>query len=1017
MKTEAAPPSPAALAMPPADAGERKLVSVLFADIRGSTALIDGLDPELAMGLLDPAVNAMSEAVQRFGGTVNRVQGDGIMALFGAPLASEDHAVRACLSAQAIIEGVAALHGGLQVRVGVNSGEVVIRAVGNDPHDYDAVGVTAHVAHRLEQLAAPGSVCLAGRTALLARGAVELEQLGLKALAGIGEPVEVFRLISAHERPGWELRTATGMMTGFVGRDGDLRQLESALDRAWLGRGQVVSVVGEAGIGKSRLAHEFISRVPQGGWTVVSASAFAHAEGTPYRLAAEILRAWLGVSRNDDMADVARKLAQSLPLLGLGPNQASAAAPQQSLLDLKVTDAEWAQMSPEWRRDRILPVLATVMLRESAVAPLLLLVEDLHWADPQSVQMIEALIHRMGGARLLLLTTARTAQRLTWAQAGHRGYCASLPLAPLDAEAANTLLASMLGQEPDLAELRARIVARAGGTPLFLEEFCRALLEQGVVVRTAPNMPQGPALQITRSAGSVAIPVSVQAILATRIDQLAPDERRLLQIAAVIGKDVPSAILAGVAGLPRSVLQYRVTSLVAAEFLYEVRSNDPAQVEDYTFKHALTQSVAYDGMLRRQQRDLHARVLMTMEALAADRAEEMTETLAEHALRGEAWERATTLAARAGQRANSRSAYHSAIGFFEQAITASSHLPETPQTLAQAIDLRLGLRVALGPASEYRRVLEVMDQVRDLAIRLGDAHRIAQVEVSRSIGQSVLGMVAESVQTGAAALALARALGDPATRLNAAYAYGQALWFAGELSQAAEVMTEHLYLARGELRLSSTGTSGTASVLLMVCLANTHSLLGASDTALTLAGEAAEIARLTAKPYDISYAHLAHGVAHLMAGDALKASSALEGSLEVYRMAKIAILLPSVSRFLGPAWVAIGRQEAALELTREGLLASRGSGALTAWCGLAHAHALPPEPALIQLAESSGMALELGCRPLAVLALRRLGEVLLSLARREEATPHLRQALELARQTGMAGEAAALETLLEDTTA
>ena len=177
------------------------MVSVLFADIRGSTALIDGLDPELAMGLLDPAVNAMSEAVQRFGGTVNRVQGDGIMALFGAPLASEDHAVRACLSAQAIIEGVAALHGGLQVRVGVNSGEVVIRAVGNDPHDYDAVGVTAHVAHRLEQLAAPGSVCLAGRTALLARGAVELEQLGLKALAGIGEPVEVFRLISAHERP------------------------------------------------------------------------------------------------------------------------------------------------------------------------------------------------------------------------------------------------------------------------------------------------------------------------------------------------------------------------------------------------------------------------------------------------------------------------------------------------------------------------------------------------------------------------------------------------------------------------------------------------------------------------------------------------------------------------------------------------------------------------------------------------------------------------------------------------
>lgn len=999
-------------AAPPLEAGERKQVTVLFADIRGATALIDGLDPELAMGLLDPALQAMSAAVQRFGGTVNRVQGDGIMALFGAPLASEDHAVRACLSAQAIIQGIAALHAGLEVRVGVNSGEVVIRAVGNDPHDYDAVGVTAHLAHRLEQLAAPGSACLSGRTALLARGAVELEQLGAKLLAGIAEPVEVFRLISAHERPGWEMRSATGMMTGFVGRDGDLRQLESALGRAWLGRGQVVTMVGEAGIGKSRLAHEFIGRVPQGGWTVVRASAFAHAESTPYRLAAEIVRAWLGVSRTDDLADVARKLTQSLTLLGLGPSQAGAAAPLQSLLDLKVTDPEWAQMSPDWRRDRILPVLSMVMLRESAVTPLLLLVEDLHWADPQSVQMIEALVDRMGGARLLLLTTARTAQRLPWAQAGHRSYCSSLPLAPLDAEAANALLGSVLGQEPDLAELRARIVARAGGTPLFLEEFSRALLEQGVVVRAAPSKTRGPALQITRSAEAIAIPASVQAILATRIDQLAPDERRLLQIASVIGKDVPSAILAGVAGLPRNVLHYRVTSLLAAEFLYEVLSGDPAQGADYTFKHALTQAVAYDGMLRRQQRELHARVLMTMEALADDRAEEMTETLAGHALRGEAWERAATLATRAGARANARSAYQSAIGFYEQAIQALSHLPETPETLAQAIDLRLGLRVALGPASEYRRVLEVMDQVRDLAIRLGDAHRIAQIEVSRSIGQSVLGMTRESVETGAAALALARALGDPATRLNAAYAYGQALWFAGELTLAEQIMTEHLHLARGALRLSSTGTSGTASVLMMVCLANTHSLLGDSDTALTLAGEAAEIAQQTGKPYDISYAHLAHGLAHLMAGDAARAAAALERALEVGRAAKIAVLLPSVARFLGPAWVAIGRREAALELTREAVLASRGSGALTAWCGLAHAHALPETEALAQLEESAALALDLGCRPLAVLVLRRLGEVKLSRASGAEAVATLRQAHELAQQIGMAGEARALAELM-----
>ncbi len=1004
--TPAAPPAPPSALTRHIDEGERKLVTVLFADIRGSTALIEAMDPEQAMSLLDPAVQAMAAAVQRFGGTVNRVQGDGIMALFGAPVASEDHAVRACLAAQAIVVDIAALHAELEVRVGLNSGDVVIRSVGQDPSDYDAVGVTVHLAHRMETTARPGTVCLTGRTALLAHGTVDLEKLGVQPVAGIAGPVEVFRLISAHERPAWDVRAAAGTMTRFVGRQSELQLMDSAMGRAWLGRGQVVTLTADAGVGKSRLVHEFLKRLAPGAWTLIRAAGISHGEGTPYRLAADILRAWLGVQRSDARADVARKLTQARLLLGL--SDPGEAAPLESLLDLPVGDPDWAGLAAEIRRERMLPALRMVMLRESAVRPLMLLVEDLHWSDPQSETLLDALVDGLGGARLLMLVTTRPVRRPNWATRGNRSYCVGLQLGPLETAAAESLLSELLAPGPELAELRARIIAQADGTPLFLEELSRALVEQGVVVAEPSS------LRLTRSMTEVQIPASVQAIVANRIDQLEGEPRRLLQVAAVIGKEVPRDILTAVADLSETMLAANLAVLQAAEFIYEIsRLAGP----DYTFKHALTQAVAYEGMLRRQRRELHARVLGVMEALAADRADELTEVLADHAIRGEVWSRAAVLAARAGARATARSAWQDAVRFYDQALDALGRLPETPETLAGGVDVRLGLRVALAPLMQQTRLRRIVAEASALAERLGDLPRMLRVDISRCIVASQDGLLPQAIEAGRRAQSVARTLGDAAAQLSGAFALGQTLWFAGDFAEGIAVMSECLPMVRGPMRLFNTGTTGTASVLLLTCLSKTYALLGRFDQAVALARENLGIAEETRKPYDITYAHLAIGFARLLAGQPSEAIVSLETALQAGRAAQINILIPSVARYLGRAYAQVGRLTEARVLMSEALDHAQAADMvmLVAWCGLAaaqaHARDGDLEGAGEMLESSLALAGRHGFRPAAALGWMQMAELQLALRDRAAAAAALASAEALVQDLGMSFAVADLAAL------
>src|SRR5262245_18259930 len=401
--------------------GERKQVTVLFADLTDSTELIRGLDPEAAQQLLDPAIHLMMDAVHRFEGTVNQVLGDGIMALFGAPIAHEDHALRACYAALAMqsamqptTEAVRRTRGlELRMRVGLNSGEVVVRAIGNDLHmDYSAVGETTVLAARMEQTATPGSIRLTTGTLGLVEGLVRVHALGPVPVKGLPEPVDVFELVGVSPLRRRIQAAAARGLTRFVGRQHELDALHQALAQAEAGHGQVVAQVGEAGVGKSRLAYEFVHAHPTQGWLVLERASVSYDKASPYFPVIDLLRRYCHLDERDDPRTVRAKVTGQV--LTLDETLQDALPALQYLLEVLPDDSPFRTLDPPQRRQRTLQALQRVLLRESQVQPLLLVFEDLHWIDAETQALLDSLVESLPTARLLLLVNYRPEYQHGW---------------------------------------------------------------------------------------------------------------------------------------------------------------------------------------------------------------------------------------------------------------------------------------------------------------------------------------------------------------------------------------------------------------------------------------------------------------------------------------------------------------------------------------------------------------------------------------------------------------------------
>src|SRR5213594_353271 len=678
--------------------GERKQVTVLFADLKGSMELLADRDPEEARKILDPVLTHMMDAVHRYEGTVNQVMGDGIMALFGAPIAHEDHAVRACYAALRMQESVnqyaeeaRSAHGAtVQIRVGLNSGEVVVRAIGNDLHmDYTAVGETTHLAARMEQAARPGTVLIAPATFHLVEGFVAVKSLGRVPVKGHSEPVEVHELSGIGPARTRLQAAARRGLTRFVGRDAEIEVLRRSLERAGAGHGQAVAIVGEAGLGKSRLVWEFTRSPRTHGWLVLETGSVSYGTTTPYLPVIELLKTYLSIQEHDDQREIRERVAGKL--LTLDRTLEPLLTPLLALLDVPVDDAAWGALDPPQRRQRTLEAVKRLLLRESQVQPLLLLFEDLHWIDSESQALLDGLIESLPTARILLVVSYRPEYQHAW---GSKTYYTQLRIDPFPPESVEELLSALLGQDESLATLKRVLIERTEGNPFFLEETAQTLVETTVLVGDRA------AYRITKAPEAWQIPATVQAILAARIDRLPPEDKPLLQAASVIGKEAPFTLLQAIADVPEESLGRGLTDLQAAEFLYETSVfPDP----EYTFKHALTHEVAQASVLHDRRRVLHAGIVEAIEALYPDRLAEQVERLAHHAFRGEVWEKAVTYLRQAGAKALTRSAFREAVSCFEQAVTALHPLPDTHQKVERAIDLRLDLRQALFPLGELAR--------------------------------------------------------------------------------------------------------------------------------------------------------------------------------------------------------------------------------------------------------------------------------------------------------------------------
>src|SRR5262245_3802540 len=949
---------------------ERKQVTVLFADLKGSMELLADRDPEEARKILDPVLERMMEAVHRYEGTVNQVMGDGIMALFGAPLAHEDHAIRACYAALRMREAVRRYSDELrrakgvevQIRVGVNSGDVVVRSIGSDLRmDYTAVGQTTHLAARMEQLAAPGSIRLTAGTLRLAEGFVQVNPLGPVPIKGLDDPVEVFELSGAGAaRTRLEAAARRGL-TRFVGRDAELEQLWDALARANLGHGQVVAVVGEPGVGKSRLFWELLHSHRVHGWLIVQAASVSYGQATADLPVMELLRGYVDIESRDDPRKIREKVTGKVLTL------ASALAPVVpallALLDVPVDEASWQALDPLQRRQQTLDGVKRLLLRESEVQPLVVVFEDLHWIDGETQTLLESLIESLPAARLLLLVNYRPEYQHGW---GGKTYYRQLRIDPLPPESADELLDALLGADTALGPLKQLLVQRTEANPLFLEESARALVETGALAG------ERGAYRLTRPVEQLAIPVTVQAILAARIDRLEPEAKRLLQAAAVIGIDVPLPLLLAVADTPEPDVRAQLTHLQAAEFLYETRLFPDLE---YTFKHALTHEVAYQGLLHDRQRALHARITEAIERLAPERVAEQAERLAHHALRGELWEKAVAYLHQVGRRAAARGANREAVTHLESALATIRHLPEARETTELTIDIRMDVRNACLPLGDRMRMREHLHEAEVLARALGDQHRLARITNFMGNLHLVGGDYAEALRFGQEALSIARTLGDRSLEAVAAIPLGMNHIAQGKLSEAVAVL-EPTITFQGDARYERFGTPGIRSAISRGWLSDAFSQLGRFDEAIRHAEDAVQIAEEVNDPWTLCNGLFNLGHAHLRRGTLPRATRDLERGLDLSRMWQVVVFTPLSAAALGVAYAAAGRADEALPLVAEAVEDFRDR------------RPFHTRPAHILLCA---------------------GLTYLSIGRIDEAARHVREALALARRLGArASEAHAL---------
>jgi class 3 adenylate cyclase/tetratricopeptide (TPR) repeat protein len=902
--------------------GERKQVTVLFADLKGSMELLAASELDEAGRILDPVIERMIDAVHHYEGTVSQVTGDGIMALFGAPLSHEDHTARACYAAllmQQKVKSYATSAAGwdqgtnVQIRVGLNSGDAIVRSIGTDLRmDYTAIGKTIHLASRMEQMASPGSILIPADAARLAEGYVRVKPLGRMQVKGLAEPVEVCEVIGAGSvRTRLQLSAARGL-TPFAGRTAEQEQLSQALVEALGGHGQVRAVIGEPGIGKSRLFYEFIHAPAMADCRVLEASSVSYGKARSYLPIVDLIKAYFRVAEGDDWPEIHRKVTS---LLAVAETALQAAVPAfLALLDVPVAEEQWNSLDPPQRRHRIINGVLHLLLHESALRPLVIIIENLHWIDAETQALLDALVDKLSSARILLLLNSRPEYEYGWHQ---KSYFRELRLQPLSAADGEELLRSIIGNHSAVRSLKRLLIERTEGNPFFLEESIRTLVETGVLVGERGDYRRA------KDVTTIQVAPTVQAVLAARIDRLAPEAKRLLQSAAVIGKDVPFPLLCAIADASQEEVRQSLAQLQAAEFLYEtVTFPDPS----YTFKHALTHEVSYRSLLNDTRRLLHGRIVDAIEELCGERLSEQVEQLAGHALKAELWEKALNYLRQSGTKALAGSANREAVSYFEQALGTIPHLPDGREIRERAIDIRFDLRNSLLPLGEFERLHGYLQATERLARALSDQRRLGWSLIYRCHYLWMTGQSRHARATGQDAHAIAERLGDFELSVVTSFYLGLACFAAGDYHAADVFLTRAVESLRGEPVSERCGLAGYPAAMSHSYLGLTRAQLGDFAGALLHAEQGVRLAEHADHPYSLVVACWSLGSVYAVKGLLTEALPVLERALTLTREWQLTVLSPLVTGALGHVYSSLGRISEGLSLLRVALNAMEAMG-------------------------------------------------------------------------------------------
>ncbi len=956
--------------------GERKQLTVLFADLCRSLELIEGSDPELARTILDGAVQIMMDAVHRHEGTVNRIMGDGIMALFGAPLAQEGHAVRACYAALAITEGILRWSKdqprrdgvALQVRVGINSGEVVVRALQSDlTLHYDVVGTAAHLASRMEQLASPGTIRFTHNTASLVTGFVAFRSLGSVRIKGLKETIEVYELEGLTATKTLFQATLARGLNRFIGRAAELQILGHSLQQAKSGFGQIVAIVGEPGIGKSRLCFEFLGSPETEGWRVLRTAAVSFGRATPWLPVADLLRDAFGIGPKDDGSAIADKV--SARLKGLDDRLEGLAAPLLACLDRPVDDASWQGLAPAQRRQQMLDAVRALLIAESRVQPLVVLFEDLHGCDHESHALLDSLAEGMRTARLLLIVTYRPYHRHGW---GGKSYYTQCPLDPLLQSTALELLDGLLGEVSDLDPLKAQLIERTSGNPFFLEESVRELADRGVLRGSQGDY---------RLAGTPVvphIPPTVQATLAARIDRLLAADKDLLLVASVIGRGVDVDLLQAVADHPLQDLRSSLLRLHEAEFLDEVSQHPNAE---YVFHHALTQEVAYANVLHERRRTLNRRIVDALEARGGNEQAGWHERLARHAFRGELWDKAALHYGVLGELALERSANAEAVNAYGQALEALGHLGQEPAEIARTIDVHLALANALFAFGQSDQVLDCIRNAQTLAEQSGDRQRLARAYSAMALYHWMIGDPVHAISAGRQARQIALDLDAFDLRVLATLRLAVALQAHGDYAETVDLFGWAIAALKGDQIHKQFGLTSVAAVAARSSLARSLAELGRFAEGERVGTEAIRLAKDLAHPFSQVYAAREVGLFHIRSGDFERAIELLEDGVRQCEATSNQVLFPISAAGLGYALVLAGRIDGGLQWLETAAERALGMDLMVrlslqlSWLGEAYLAAGRPADALDQGVRALELARRYDERGHRGWALRLLGEV------------------------------------------